>query len=61
VTVRLLAILGVGLVDPDTPVIRADDPGLTRGDGCFEGCRVVTSADGVSAVDNFERHRVRRR
>jgi len=47
----VLAVLGVGLVDPSTPVIRADDPGLTRGDGCFEGCRVV---DGV--VDKLEAH-----
>lgn len=55
-TVGLLAILGVGLVAPDTPVARADDPGLTRGDGCFEGCRVVTSAAGVSAVDKLDAH-----
>jgi 4-amino-4-deoxychorismate lyase len=59
VTVRLLAILGIGLVEPDTPVLRADDLGLTRGDGCFEGCRVVTSADGVSVVDKLERHLAR--
>jgi len=59
VTVQLLAILGTGLVDPDTPVLRADDLGLTRGDGCFEGARVVTSADGVSAVDKLEAHLAR--
>ena len=29
------------MVDPSTPVIRAHDPGVTRGDGCFEGCRLV--------------------
>jgi 4-amino-4-deoxychorismate lyase len=56
VTVHLLAILGIGLADPDTPVLRADDAGLTRGDGCFEGCRVVTRADGVSAVDKLDAH-----
>lgn len=55
----LLGILGVGLVDPDTPVMRADDVGLTRGDGCFEGCRVVTAADGVSAVDKLDAHLAR--
>lgn len=55
-TLQLLAVLGVGLVEPGTPVLRADDLGLTRGDGCFEGCRVVTSGDGVSAVDKLERH-----
>lgn len=47
----VLAVLGVGLVDPRTPVVRADDPGLARGDGCFEGCRLV---DG--AVDKLEAH-----
>jgi 4-amino-4-deoxychorismate lyase len=59
VTVRLLAILGVGLVDPDSPVLHADDPGLTRGDGCFEGCRLVTAPDGVSAVDQLDAHLAR--
>jgi 4-amino-4-deoxychorismate lyase len=59
VTVGVLAILGVGAVAPDTPVLRADDAGLTRGDGCFEGCRVVTSPDGVSAVDKFDAHLAR--
>jgi len=47
----VLAVLKVGLVDPRTPVIRADDPGLTRGDGCFEGCRVI---DG--RVDKLDAH-----
>ena len=32
---------GRGLVDPHTPVLRVDDPGVTRGDGCFEGVHVV--------------------
>jgi 4-amino-4-deoxychorismate lyase len=47
----VLAVLGIGVVDPRTPVIRADDPGVTRGDGCFEGLRVV---DGV--VDKLPAH-----
>jgi 4-amino-4-deoxychorismate lyase len=49
--VRVVGILGVGLVDPTTPVVHADDLGFTRGDGCFEGCRVI---DG--AVDKLEAH-----
>lgn len=53
-TQSLLAVLGDGLLDPDTPVLRADDAGLTRGDGCFEGCRV---RDGV--VDKLEAHLAR--
>jgi 4-amino-4-deoxychorismate lyase len=61
VTVRLLAILGMGLVDPSTPVAAADDAGITRGDGCFEGCRVVTTADGVSRVDKLDAHLARMR
>lgn len=41
----------MGLADPDTPLVHADDLGFTRGDGCFEGCRVI---DG--AVDKLELH-----
>lgn len=58
-TVSLLAILGIGILDHDTPVLRADDLGLTRGDGCFEGCRLVTSPDGLSAVDKLDAHLAR--
>jgi 4-amino-4-deoxychorismate lyase len=36
VTARVLAVLGTGLVDPATPVLRADDLGVVRGDGVFE-------------------------
>jgi 4-amino-4-deoxychorismate lyase len=50
----VVAVLGVGLVDPTVPVIRADDPGLTRGDGCFEGCRL---RDGV--IDKLDAHLAR--
>lgn len=35
-----LAVLGRGIVDPDTPVIQADDPGLLRGLAAFETLRV---------------------
>jgi 4-amino-4-deoxychorismate lyase len=35
-----VAILGRGVVDPDVPVIHADDPGLLRGMAAFETLRV---------------------
>lgn len=35
-TDRRLAVLGTGLVDPDLPLLRADDLGVLRGDGIFE-------------------------
>jgi 4-amino-4-deoxychorismate lyase len=50
----VVAVLGVGVLDPSAPVIRADDAGLTRGDGCFEGCRL---RDG--RVDKLEAHLAR--
>jgi 4-amino-4-deoxychorismate lyase len=50
----VVAVLGVGLVDVTTPVIRADDAGLTRGDGCFEGCRL---RDG--SIDKLDAHLAR--
>lgn len=37
---RALAVLGRGLVPVDTPLLRADDQGLTRGDGVFETLHV---------------------
>ncbi len=39
--VQVVGVLGVGLVDPASPVLSADDLGFIRGDGCFEGCRIV--------------------
>ena len=50
----LLAVLGRGVVDPAEPVLTADDEGFTRGDGCFEGCRIN---DG--AVDKLDAHLAR--
>ncbi len=50
----VVAVLGRGPVDPTEPVVRVDDAGLTRGDGCFEGCRLV---DGV--VDKLDAHLAR--
>jgi 4-amino-4-deoxychorismate lyase len=59
VTVRLLGVLGAGVVPPDTPVVRAGDPGLTRGDGCFEGCRLRVDAAGSGTVDKLAAHLAR--
>jgi len=56
VTNRSVAVLGVGLVGPDDPVVASDDLGLTRGDGCFEATRVVTTADGSHAIDHLAEH-----
>jgi 4-amino-4-deoxychorismate lyase len=50
----VVAVLGIGLVDPTAPIVRADDAGLTRGDGCFEGCRLH---DG--AIDKLDAHLAR--
>jgi 4-amino-4-deoxychorismate lyase len=50
----LLAVLGIGVTDPSVPVLRADDLGLTRGDGCFEGCRIRDLA-----VDKLDAHLAR--
>jgi 4-amino-4-deoxychorismate lyase len=61
VTDTLLAVLGRGVVDVSTPVIRADDAGVTRGDGCFEGIRVRTDSSGRTAPAKLDRHLARMR
>jgi 4-amino-4-deoxychorismate lyase len=53
---QVIGVLGRGLVDPASPVVHGDDLGFTRGDGCFEGCRVI---DGT--VDKIEAHVARMR
>lgn len=50
----VLAVLGRGVVDASAPIVRADDAGVTRGDGCFEGCRLL---DGV--IDKLDAHLAR--
>jgi 4-amino-4-deoxychorismate lyase len=40
VTVLALGVLGRGLVDPETPILHADDQGLQRGRAAFETLRV---------------------
>lgn len=57
----VLAVLGRGLVDPGTPVVLADDPGVTRGDGCFEGIRVMPNGSAGAVPDNLDRHLARMR
>ncbi|MEO6714051.1 MAG: aminotransferase class IV [Mycobacteriales bacterium] len=37
---RVLAVVGRGVVDITTPILRGDDVGVTRGDGVFETMRV---------------------
>jgi 4-amino-4-deoxychorismate lyase len=56
VTKRAVAVLGVGLVEPDEAVLTSDDLGLTRGDGCFEATRVVTTEDGSHLIDHLDAH-----
>ena len=54
-TEHLVAVLGRGVLDPDTPVISPDDLGFARGDGCFDSARVVNDASGVRVV-NLDEH-----
>jgi len=58
VTLLVVGILGRGLVDVDTPITAADDLGLTRGDGCFEGLRISRVGTGVQ-VDKLDLHLAR--
>ncbi|WP_353509664.1 aminodeoxychorismate lyase [Intrasporangium sp.] len=53
---HVVAVLGRGVVDPDEPVVTADDLGLTRGDGCFDSLRVFTDASGRAAAVGLEEH-----
>lgn len=54
---QLVAVLGRGIVDPAVPVLYADDAGLTRGDGCFDTCRVVN--DGSARAQHLDQHLAR--
>ena len=54
---QLVAVLGRGVVDPEVPVLYADDAGLTRGDGCFDTCRVLH--DGSARALHLEPHLAR--
>ena len=53
---HVVAVLGRGVVDPDEPVVTADDLGLTRGDGCFDSLRVFTDENGRATAVDLEEH-----
>lgn len=53
---QLVGVVGRGVFPAGHLVITADDLGFTRGDGCFDATRVVTTAEGTSSVDNLEAH-----
>ncbi len=55
---QVVAVLGRGVVPRDTPLLVADDLGLTRGDGCFDACR-VTVVDGRARADHLDAHLAR--
>lgn len=43
---QLLAVLGRGILPADTPLLVADDLGVTRGDGCFDALRITNDSRG---------------
>lgn len=47
------------MVEATSAVVRADDEGLVRGDGCFEGCRLRLGVDGARAIDKLDAHLAR--
>jgi 4-amino-4-deoxychorismate lyase len=53
-----VGVLGAGLVDPTAPLLRADDIGVLRGDGCFEAVRLRPPADPGSPgeLDDLDAH-----
>jgi 4-amino-4-deoxychorismate lyase len=51
----LVAVMGHGVVPSDTRVLTAFDFGATRGDGCFDACRILVTPQG-KRVDHFDAH-----
>lgn len=47
--------MGHGVVPSDSRVLTAFDFGATRGDGCFDACRVLVTSQG-KRVDHFDAH-----
>lgn len=56
---QLVAVAGRGVVARDALVVVADDLGLTRGDGCFDATRVVTTVDGHATAEHLDEHLAR--
>lgn len=48
---RLVGVLGVGPVEPTAPLLRADDLGVLRGDGCFEAVRLPAPGEPLDDLD----------
>jgi 4-amino-4-deoxychorismate lyase len=53
---QAVGVLGRGRIDPDGAAVHADDLGFSRGDGCFEATRVVTSPAGEHRIDHLDEH-----
>lgn len=53
--IQLVAVLGEGVVPPDSTLVSGDDLGLTRGDGCFDALRITNDGDGLR-VHHREAH-----
>lgn len=51
----LLGVLGAGLVDPAAPLLRADDLGVLRGDGCFESVRLRAPGELDDLAEHLDR------
>lgn len=56
---QVVATMAAGVVTADTPVVLADDLGLTRGDGVFDATRVRLEPGREAVVDHLDRHLTR--